>query len=100
METQKKVRMELVGLDGNAFSIIGAFGANARRQGWTQQEINAVVKEATAGDYDHLLVTIASNVEQPEFDEDDEEEFEDINPFEDCDRFNNFDFSEDEEDLE
>ena len=34
----KKVKMQLVGLDGNAFSLMGAFQREARRQGWTQAE--------------------------------------------------------------
>ena len=65
--------MQLVGIDGNAFAIMGAFGSNARRQGWTQQEIKSVIDEATTGDYDHFLATIASHVEEPEMDDDDGE---------------------------
>ena len=37
----KKVKLELVGLDGNAFFLMGAFSRAARRQGWSQPEINA-----------------------------------------------------------
>ena len=32
-----RVTMNLVGLDGNAFALMGAFQKNARRQGWTQE---------------------------------------------------------------
>lgn len=59
----KKVRMELVGLNGNAFSIIGAFQLHARRQGWTGDEIQAVLKEASSGDYNHLLRTMIKHVD-------------------------------------
>ena len=51
----KRVKMALVGLDGNAFSLMGAFQKNARHQGWTQAEINAVLDECKTSDYTHLL---------------------------------------------
>jgi len=59
----KKVKMKLVGLDGNAFSIMGAFRKNAIKQGWTIEQVNAVLDEAMMGDYNHLLQTIIKNVE-------------------------------------
>ena len=66
----KKVKMQLIGLDGNAFSVLGAFSRNARKQGWTPEEIKAVTSEAMSGDYDHLLSTIMDNVDM----DDDEDE--------------------------
>lgn len=60
-----KVKLELVGLDGNAFAIMGAFSQAARRQGWSKQEIDVVLDEAKSGDYDHLLVTIMDATESP-----------------------------------
>jgi hypothetical protein len=63
--TTKKVKLELVGLDGNAFSVMGAFQRAARRQGWTPEEIKSVIDECMSGDYDHLLATIMDNVESP-----------------------------------
>jgi hypothetical protein len=57
----KKVKLELVGLDGNAFSVMGAFKNAARKQGWTPEEITVVLKEAMSGDYNHLLATIMAN---------------------------------------
>jgi len=65
----KKVKMNLVGMDGNAFAILGAFSKNARRQGWSEEEIATVRDEATSGDYNHLLVTIMDNIEEDEVDE-------------------------------
>lgn len=59
---QKRVRMRLVGIDGNAFSVLGAFRRAARKQGWAPEEIEAVLKEATDGDYNHLLATILKYV--------------------------------------
>lgn len=95
--TTKKVEMALVGIDGNAFSILGAFSSNARRQGWSKQQIDEVIKQATSGDYNNLIATIASNVQEP-----DEDDVDLDNPYSDYDRFNNmFDpEDEDEDDLE
>lgn len=63
--------MQLVGLDGNAYSVMGAFQQEARRQGWTKEEIDKVLNEAMSGDYNHLLATIIENVDMPDEDEDD-----------------------------
>lgn len=60
---QKTVKLNLVGVDGNAFSIMGNFQKAARRQGWTKEEIDQVINEATSGDYNHLLATIQSHCE-------------------------------------
>ena len=59
----KKIDLQLVGLNGNAFHLMGAFAAQARREGWTKDEINAVLTKAMAGNYDHLLVTLALHCE-------------------------------------
>lgn len=58
----KKVKMSLVGVNGNAFAVMGVFQTNAKRQGWTDDEINAVLKEAQSSDYNHLLETIVDNI--------------------------------------
>lgn len=73
-EKPRKVRMTLVGVNGNAFALMGAFAESARRQGWTQDEIKAVTKEAMSANYDHLLRTLMANIEEPD---DDEDEWED-----------------------
>ena len=57
----KRVQLELVGLDGNAFSVMGAFQRQARKEKWTQAEIDVVLKEAMSDDYNHLLATIAKH---------------------------------------
>jgi hypothetical protein len=61
----KKVRLTLVGLNGNAYSLLGAFQQAARRQGWKKPEVDAVLKEATSGDYDNLLRTLSENCDDP-----------------------------------
>ncbi len=49
------VTVELVGHDGNAFSILGRVTRELRRAGVSDQEVQAYTDEASSGDYDHLL---------------------------------------------
>lgn len=65
-----KVKMQLVGADGNAFAILGRFQQAARRQGWSKEEIDAVMSKAMSGDYSNLLCVISDNVEEPSENED------------------------------
>ena len=58
-----KVSLDLTEVDGNAFSLMGAFSKAARRQGWVKEEIDKVLSECTSGDYDHLLQTLMTNIE-------------------------------------
>lgn len=60
----KKVTMTLAGVDGNAFSLVGAFTREAKRQGWTKDEVEAVKSECFSGDYDHLLQTLMDHIEE------------------------------------
>lgn len=62
-KVSKKVELDLVSINGNAFAVMGAFSKAARRQGWTPEEIKVVMDEAQSGDYDHLLQTIISYTE-------------------------------------
>lgn len=62
----KKVNLCLDGLDGNAFSIMGAFRRQALREGWTTEEVDTVLKEAQKSDYNHLLATILDYCEPEE----------------------------------
>jgi len=56
----KTVNLNLVGLDGNAYSLMGAFQRQARKENWTQEEIKIVIDECTSDDYNHLLCTLMS----------------------------------------
>lgn len=58
MKVNKKVKLKLVGLDGNAFVLMGAFRRQARKEKWTEDEINAVMDECKKGDYNHLVCTL------------------------------------------
>ena len=55
--------VELVGTDGNAFSIIGKVTRALLRAGVTSEEVDKFHAEATSGDYDHVLVTAMRWVE-------------------------------------
>lgn len=57
----KVVNMTLSGRDGNPMNLMGAFGAEAKRQGWTRAEIDQVCDECMSGDYDHLLQTLLAH---------------------------------------
>lgn len=57
----KKIFLNLVGIDGNSFSLMGAFSKQARKENWTKEEIDEVLGEARSGDYDHLVATLADH---------------------------------------
>lgn len=57
----KTVNLDLVGVNGNAFAIMGVFKRQAKREGWTQEEIDTVLTEAKSGDYNYLLATISNH---------------------------------------
>ena len=61
--TTKKVTLNLVGLDGNAFALIGAFARQARNEGWSGEEINAVTEKASSGDYNNLLCVLMDHTQ-------------------------------------
>jgi len=52
-----EIHVQLVGLDGNAFSIIGRCLTAMRKAGLYKEEREVFRKEATNEDYDHLLAT-------------------------------------------
>lgn len=60
----KTVKLTLVGLDGNAFVLMAAFQKQARQEGWSKEEIDAVLAECRAGDYNHLLATLIDHCEE------------------------------------
>lgn len=68
------VKVQLVGLDGNAFSILGRTARALRNGGVPKDEIDKFYKEATSGDYDNLLRTVMAWVTEIECDYDGEED--------------------------
>lgn len=59
MENPKypEIKVQLVGLDGNAYSIMGRVSAALKEAGISKEEIDEYYAESTSGDYDHLLRT-------------------------------------------
>jgi len=71
----KFVKMTLVGVDSNAFSVIAAFKKEARRQGWASKEIDTVMNKAMSGDYNHLLAVYIAHCDMGEMDEVSDDEY-------------------------
>lgn len=62
--TEKKVKLDLTKVNGNAFALMGAFLEAASAQGWMSCSIDAVINKCMSSDYDHLVATL-SNVCEP-----------------------------------
>lgn len=74
----------LVGVDGNAFSIMGYVRSAMKRAKMTSQDIDAYTKDATSSDYDHLLVVSCKMIDKvnevldlDKYDENEDEDYED-----------------------
>lgn len=52
-----EITVNLTGVDGNAFSIIGKCRTQAKRKGISNEELEKFQKECMSGDYDNLLQT-------------------------------------------
>jgi hypothetical protein len=57
------VQVQLTGQDGNAFAILGKVKSAMRRAKVSKEDIDTFIKEATSGDYDHLIVTCINYVD-------------------------------------
>ena len=51
------ITVQLVGKDGNAFAILGRCRMAMKKAQIPEEEISKFTKEATSGNYDHLLTT-------------------------------------------
>jgi len=63
MIVNKKVKLNLIGVDGNAFTLMAKFSEAAKDSKWTDAETNTVLSEAISKDYNHLLKTISEHCE-------------------------------------
>ena len=54
----------LVGVDGNAFAVMGYVAKAMRREGFTRDEIEEYRKAAMSGDYSNLLCVSVNYVER------------------------------------
>ncbi len=59
-----KKKFSLVGVDGNAFCVLGYMQDCMEKTNYNEDEIDKVVKEATSGDYNHLLGVCAGQIEE------------------------------------
>jgi len=53
-----QLSVKLIGVDGNAFSIIGQCKAAMMKAKWPRDKMDAVVNDMMSGDYDHLLQVV------------------------------------------
>lgn len=56
-----KVKLNLIGLNSNAFVLLGAFRKAALKQGYSEESVNEVIENAKSGDYNHLLSVLLEN---------------------------------------
>jgi hypothetical protein len=61
------IYVPLIGEDGNAFAIIGRVRRALRVANVPESEVNQFTKQATSGNYDHLLTTVTEwvNIHDP-----------------------------------
>lgn len=58
----KFARGTLVGVDGNAFTLLGHFSLCAKNSGWTTNEIELVTNTARESSYDHLVSCLVAHL--------------------------------------
>jgi hypothetical protein len=66
------IKVEGLWDDGNAYAVLGKAQRAAKKAGWNKEKLEAFMKEATSGTYDHLLTTVMKDFDCEH--EDDEEE--------------------------
>lgn len=52
-----EIQVQLVGLDGNAWSIMARVSSALEDSGISEEEVEQYLTESKSGDYDHLLRT-------------------------------------------
>lgn len=70
-----RVKVQLVGKDGNAFAILGHVIDKMREAKLTDEQRTEFYMEATSGDYNHLLQTVMKYVNISSLDDENEDEF-------------------------
>lgn len=64
MDLPEPVWLDLSLVDGNAFAIMGVWKQQARREGWTKEQIDHVIDDAKSSTYNHLVRTIQRNCDE------------------------------------
>lgn len=62
VEKNGQVDGNLIGVDSNAFSVIGYTTKQLRRGGWPREDVDKVSRIAMSGDYDNVLATCAATL--------------------------------------
>lgn len=58
------VKYNLIGIDGNAFSVIGYVAKAMKKEGKSDEEINEYKKEAMSGNYSYLLMASQDQIDK------------------------------------
>ena len=58
-----KPKVDLLGVNGNAFNVVGLCRKAARKAGWADEQWDVVREEMFDGDYDHLLMVVVKYFE-------------------------------------
>jgi hypothetical protein len=67
----QKPKVQLVGMDGNAYSILGRCHRAANDAGWSKEQWGEFSTKAKSSDYNNLLRTVMEYFECDSEDEDD-----------------------------
>lgn len=51
----------LVGQNSNAYNLLGGWADAATKNGWTKEDVDKVIEQATSGDYENLLRVLATH---------------------------------------
>lgn len=58
------MKYNLVGVDGNAFVVMGYTAKALRREGFSKEEVDQMYKEAQSGDYNNLLMVCMEYIDK------------------------------------
>lgn len=58
----KQVEGTLVGVDGNAFALMARFQRLAKRQHWSDADIDLVIDKCYEGDYQELISNLKAHM--------------------------------------
>jgi len=67
-----KAELQLVGIDGNAFSIMAAVGKAMRTHGYSNQAKGEMVEDSMSGDYNHVIQTAMFWTDSPDDEDEDD----------------------------
>lgn len=56
----------LLGIDGNAYNVMGVTAREMKRMGYTEKQIRQYHEEATSSDYDNLLRVSMRYLDDPD----------------------------------